>query len=310
MLDLSIIIVNWNTRDLLAQCLESVYANTQGITFEVFVVDNASADGSAQMVPERFPQVRLIENQENVGFARANNQAIKEARGRYVLFLNSDTVVQPSALNLMVAFMDNHLDAGAAGAMLLNSDGTLQKSTRNKFSIGEEILSTSCLGQISSFFPLRSSAGTMGHAASNRYIMVDGVAGTCLLARRATLDDVGPFNEQFFMYAEDNELCFRIRRNNWKIYYLPSARVIHHGGRSTAQASQQMLLEFYRARFLFYRLVYAPTSVFVLKGILITELLFKIGFWSIVCLVTLAQLSQVRQKLRLSWTVLRSAHRL
>jgi len=247
-MDLSIIIVNWNTRDLLAQCLQSVYAHPPEGEFEVWVVDNASTDGSAEMVRERFPQARLIRNAENVGFARANNQAIRQSSGRYVLLLNPDTEVKPGALETLVQFMDAHPEAGAAGARLLNPDGTLQSSCHPFPTLGREfwrLFHLDALRLCACYEMARWDPETLRP--------VDVVQGACVILRRKALDQVGLLDEDYFIYTEEVDLCYRLRQGGWRIYWAPQATVVHYGGQSTRQMPAEMFLRLYESKLLYFR---------------------------------------------------------
>jgi N-acetylglucosaminyl-diphospho-decaprenol L-rhamnosyltransferase len=256
--DLSIIIVNWNTRELLGECLRSIGRDSgsgvrgQGfvapsLTPEIIVVDNASADGSAEMVQREFPDVRLILNEGNLGFARANNRGIAASRGRYVLLLNSDTVASTDALEMLVAFMDAHPEAGVVSPRLLRPDGTVQP-----YAFGGD----PTLGYL-----LRRGFNRL---LRHRYLHdwntsavqeVDWVSGACLMARRAAIEQAGPLDESMFMYFEDNEWCLRIRNADWKVYYDPQAEIVHLGGQSLAknpaarQAYSESLRYFYRKHY-------------------------------------------------------------
>ncbi len=246
--DLSIIIVNWNTRDLLAKCLESIAAHPPESAFEVLVVDNASDDGSAQMVRERFAWVHLIENQENVGFARANNQAIRQCQGQYILLLNSDTEVLPGALEELVAFMESHPRAGAAGARLLNSDGSLQPSCHPMLTPGRELWRLLFLERVRAraTYPMHRWDDT-----SPRQVEV--IKGACLLLRREALNQIGLLDESYFMYTEEVDLCYRLARAGWELWWVPTAAVIHHGEASSSQIAQAMYIQLYRSKIQFYR---------------------------------------------------------
>jgi len=247
-MNLSIIIVNWNTCDLLAQCLESVYANPPDCEFEVLVVDNASTDGSVQMVRERFPWVRLIENQENVGFARANNRAIQESTGCYALLLNPDTEVQPGALETLVRFMNAHPQAGAAGAQLLNPNGTLQPSCHPAPTLFREFWR---LFHLDVLYPYALYPMKRWSLESHRE--VDIVQGACMILRREALDQVGLLDEDYFIYSEEVDLCHRLRQRDWKVYWIPQAVVVHYGGQSTQQVATEMFLHLYQSKLLYFR---------------------------------------------------------
>jgi len=250
--DVSIIIVNWNTRDLLASCLDSITQTAGDLEVEIIVVDNASTDSSQAMVRERQPQVYLIENDRNVGFARANNRALATARGRYSLLLNSDTIVLPGTLETMVRFADLHPDAGIIGCKLLNRDGSLQESWASFPTLKSEIL-----GQ--NVRKWQAVADT-----PNAYI-VDWVGGACMLVRSVTVDEVGPLDEDFFMYSEETDWCYRVRQKDWLIYYLTSAGVVHLGGGSASRASAEQLLRLYESKIRFFHKHYDPTQAMLLR---------------------------------------------
>lgn len=267
MIDLSILIINWNTRDLLAQCLTSIYADWPAGDgdFEVIVVDNASADGSAAMMRHCFPQAFLVENDRNAGFAAANNQAIGRSRGRYVLLLNPDTVLQPGALASLVTFMGMYPEAGAAGSMLLNPDGTLQPSCHPFPTLGGEMWRLLHLDQL---IPL--AVYRMADWPLDRPRAVDSVQGASLIVRREVIDRIGALDESYFMYSEEVDWCLRIRRAGWKIYWVPASRIFHFGGQSTRQAATAMFLQLYRAKVQYFRKHFGAFHGFLYKG----ELLF------------------------------------
>jgi GT2 family glycosyltransferase len=233
--DVSVIIVNWNAKDYLEGCLRSLHNNGHtGVSYEVLVVDNASADGSAAMVSQQFPNVQVILNGSNCGFAKANNQGIKVSRGRHVLLLNPDTVVFPGALEEMVAFLDGNPGVGAVGPRMIGSRGETQES-------------------FSRFPGLRLLLRGLGVIMVGAYYkeekiksleprQVDWVGGACLMVKREALDQIGLLDEAFFMYWEEADLCLRLRKKHWKTYYLPRPQVIHYQGRSAAKAEEKVMI--------------------------------------------------------------------
>ena len=251
MCDLSIIVVNWNTRELLRDCLASVPAGCGELSHEILVVDNASADGSAEMVRERFPTTRLIESGGNLGFARANNLALSEALGRHVLLLNPDTVCTPGALARLVAFLDATPGAGAVGPMLVDADG------RPTLSWGEAPRPLHHL--LSLVDPQRRwlPAGLRDRAAARPprpgagATRVDYVVGACLMAPRAVWEEVGPLDERFFMYFEEVDWCRRAAAAGHATWLVPKARVAHLEGRSAARVSDFALAQFQKSYRLF-----------------------------------------------------------
>jgi GT2 family glycosyltransferase len=263
------VIVNWNTREYLAQCLDSLLASHAAdfgprahpdrdsslalpvkgsLSVEVFVVDNASTDGSAEMVRADFPWVKLIENPENMGFARANNQAIELCQGRHVLLLNSDTVVHQVALHTLVTFLDANPRGGAAGARLLNGDGSLQESCQPMLTPGREFWRLSFLERL---WPQATYPQERWDTATARRVEV--IKGACLMLRKQALDQVGLLDDQYFMYTEEVDLCHRLAQAGWELWYVPAAKVTHFGEASSRQVAEAMYLQLYRSKIQFYR---------------------------------------------------------
>jgi N-acetylglucosaminyl-diphospho-decaprenol L-rhamnosyltransferase len=225
--DLSVVIVSWNVRDLLLGVLASLPAAIEPLAWEAIVVDNASSDGSAAAVAGNFPQVILLNNQANAGFAVANNQGTGLAHGRYVLFLNSDTVVPRGALARLVEFMEAQPAAGACSPRLLRPDGSLQP-----YAFGQD--------PAPAYLVRRGANQLLFHRHLHDWSVttteqVDWVSGACLLLRRTALDQVGLLDEHFFMYYEDNDLCLRLRQAGWAVYYYPDVEITHLGGQSLRQ---------------------------------------------------------------------------
>ena len=245
---LSIIIVSWNTRKLLEDCLVSILAKPPTSPFETWVVDNASTDGSSRMVREKFPQVHLVENRENVGFARANNQALQRCTGKYVLLLNPDTLVASGALQALANFLDKHPEAGAAGARILNPDGSLQISSHPRPTLSRELWRLFHLDRLSSYaeYPLTKWK-------TNQAQGVDVLVGACLLLRREVLDQVGFLDVDYFIYSEEVDLCYRIQRAGWGLFWIPQAEVVHFGGQSTQQVPTEMFLNLYHSKIKYFR---------------------------------------------------------
>jgi GT2 family glycosyltransferase len=242
-LDLSIIIVNWNTRDLLAACLASLVEGSvqlQAPSSETFVVDNASADGSAAMVREKFPWATLIENQDNFGFARANNQGIRKARGRYMLLLNSDAALTSDTLSDLVSFMDREPAAGIAGVCLAFPHGSPQFCYGTFPDLRSEFRSL--------FGMHRWDLSPWGELKHPRE--VDWVSGACLMIRRTVVDAVGLLDEGFFMFGEEVDFCYRATQAGWKVYLVPSEPVTHVRAGSTGKTSERTL-RLYRGKLRF-----------------------------------------------------------
>jgi len=234
MLDLSICIVNWNVKELLNACLGSIYKETKDISFEVIVVDNNSSDDSIRMIKNDFPQVIVIENKYNAGFTRANNQAINIAQGRYIMLLNPDTEVLDSALNKMLRFMESRRDCGALGCKLINTDGSLQRSCRTFPSLDVMIYSALFLD---SLFPKRRIFGKyfMTWWDFNETREVDQPMGSALMIKKEVLDSVGLFDQNIFIWFDEVDLCYRIKKAGWKIFFTPEAQIKHHLSQSFKQ---------------------------------------------------------------------------
>lgn len=272
--DLSIVIVNWNTRHLLLECLQTVESEirlTQHYRIETLVVDNASTDGSPQMVQDQCPWVQLLKNETNVGFASANNQVIPFCRGRYVLLLNSDTALKPGALEALIRFMDEHPTAGAAGSRLLNTDGTLQLSCHPAPTLLRELWRLFHLDVIHPY-----AVYPMAGWSINRAREVDIVQGASLIVRREVIDQVGMLDTSYFMYSEEVDLCHRIRKAGWKIYWAPTSVVIHYGGQSTKQVAAEMFLHLYRGKYLYFRKNYGQTIARLYKAILLAATIARL----------------------------------
>jgi GT2 family glycosyltransferase len=238
-LDLTIIIVNWNTRELLRGCLESVFGTVRGLPFEVWVIDNGSTDDSGAMVRAEFPQVRLIENNENLGFAKANNQALKDCSGRYALLLNSDAFLMEGAVEGLMAALVREARAGVAGARLEYPDGRGQRSHGNLPSPIGEMLSLVGLD--------KRRDQKMSGEGGERVQPVDTVDGACMMVSKELLDEIGLFDERFFMFSEEIDLCKRAQEAGWRVIYVPGARAVHVGGGSSGFTAGRVL-RLYRAK--------------------------------------------------------------
>jgi GT2 family glycosyltransferase len=219
-----------------------------GLRCEVIVVDNASHDGTPALVRERFPWVQLIANNENIGFARANNQALRVGCGRYFLMLNPDTRLQPFSLKTLVRFMDTHPRAGAAGGRIFNADGSLQDSCDPAPTLARELWRLFHLDLLHPYALYR-----LGEWDVRTPRAVDSILGACMLVPRHVLDEVGPLDEDFFIYSEEVDLCSRLRKHGWSVYWVPQATIVHHGAQSTRQIATEMFLQLYAAKILYFR---------------------------------------------------------
>jgi len=277
--DLSIVIVSYNTRQLLKECLDSVYASLAESTLvsEVAVVDNASRDGSAAMVRKHFPQVRLIANEDNRGFAAANNQALgaigygtgdipHPPPPKYVMLLNPDTLVSGSALTTLVHFMDENPRAGACGARLLHSDGSFQHSAFAFPTLFQVFLD---------FFPINyrlTDSRLNGRYPRRLYqagkpFPIDHPLGATLMVRRETIAQVGPLDEQFFIYCEEIDWCLRIKGAGWSIWCVPKAEIVHHVAQSTSQFRDEMFVALWKSRYQLFEKHYSRLFQWAARGI-------------------------------------------
>ncbi len=248
--DLSITIVSFNTRDLTRECLESIYENTSDISFDIWLVDNNSSDGSADMVASEFPSVHLIRNSDNKGLAAATNQGLEASAGRYVLALNSDTIVQPSAFDRLVQFMDEHPEAGGATPKLVLPGGGKHP---NFFGVGDnfrwammEAISPASANLRDNIVPGARDGAEADLSVTQQVPCV--TWGTSFIVRRETVEQIGVQDPRYFVYGEDVDWSIRMTRAGWKLYYVSDAVVVHHGGQSTKQASARMQAQLMKSR--------------------------------------------------------------
>lgn len=279
-IDLSIAIPSWNTREILDQCLTSVKETTAGLRCEIIVVDNASGDGSADMVEAKHKDVKLVRNRMNLGFAAACNTAFKHGSGRYFCLLNSDTIVLEDSLERLLKFMESHPDAGAAGCKLLNRDGTLQRSCSCFPSVTTEFYDAVYLSKL---FPRNRTFGcySMSYWDFNETREVDFVGGSCMMARREAIEDVGLLDETYFMYTEEADWCYRMWDNGWKVYYYPGAQTIHLGGESAKRFGGDIRLYLYLSRNKFIRKYQGRLAGLLHRGIVATGALGRIVFYGL-----------------------------
>ncbi len=251
-MDISILIVSWNVRDLLRQCLQSIANQQPNLTAEISVVDNHSNDDTVAMLRAEFPQVRVMANAENVGFTRANNQALAIAQGRYLFLLNPDTVLRPGALHTLFDYAEAHPRVGMLGPQLFYGDGSVQSSRRRFPTLATAFLESTKLQQ---WFP-RNRVLThyyMRDTRDDATQAVDWINGAALFVRRELYDQIGGFDERFFMYSEELDWCYRAKRAGWDIVYLPTAQITHYEGKSSEQAMAQRAIYFNTSKVLFLR---------------------------------------------------------
>ena len=261
----SALIVSFNVRNYVLDTLRALYLTT-GSDTEAIVIDNASSDGTAKAIQEAFPQARVIALTENVGFGRANNAGFKESHGEFVLLLNPDVMVDENCVDRLATFLAANPEAGAAGPRLVRPDGRPDLAARRAFP--SPLAALYRFTGLSRLFPRSSRFNryNLGAISPETVHEIDAGTAACLLVRRAALDKVGLFDPEFFMYGEDLDLCFRLRKGGWKIFYLPDAVAVHVKGTSTRQATQKMLYEFHRAMWIFHKKHYAPESPAIVNG--------------------------------------------
>jgi GT2 family glycosyltransferase len=268
--DLSIIIVSWNNRAYLEPCLESLFTSGLGCKFEVVLVDNGSTDGTQNMLGEKYPQVKIIQNDHNVGLSAASNQGIAATQGRLVLLLNDDTLVNGPSLDALVEYLDSHPQAGAVGGLLLNPDGSIQACYNHFPSLREEFLIATRLG------PLLWD-GYPGILKGNEISSVDWIGSACLLLRRSALDQVGLLDEEFFIYGDEADLQYRLERAGWQVHFLPHVTTVHFGGRSMTRWRRRKMV--YRGHMLFFRKNYGWFKTGLLRVMLAGLSLAKLIIW-------------------------------
>jgi hypothetical protein len=254
----SIVIVSWKTPDLLARCLDSVAGDPGADTFEIFVVDNDSQDGSVEMLRQRYPHVITVANTENVGFSRACNQVIPQAKGTFILLLNPDTVIVGDAISKLADFLTANPDCGAAGPKVLNPDNTLQLSCRRAFPSVEAAFYR--LTYLSMLFPNHPKFAryNLGSADPEKQLDVDALAGACMMVRREVVEQIGLLDEDIFMFGEDIDWCWRIKEAKWRVVYSPQSVVYHIHGASSRQRPVGATINLHKGMEVFYKKHLAP----------------------------------------------------
>lgn len=290
-LDLSIIIVNWNTKEYLLRCLGSIFKMGERMDWEVIVIDNGSQDGSGIEVKNAFPLAHLIQNEKNMGFAKAVNQGLQKASGRYILLLNPDTEVKPETMERLVSFMNAHSNVGIVGAQLLNPDGSKQNSIANFPSLTTELLNKSLLRRL---FPKKFPGKEKDYPEP---IEVDSVIGACMMVRRDILDQVGLLDEEYFLFLEETDWCYRIKRAGWKIYHVPQAEVYHFQGKSAEKDKKRARIEYYYSRYHFLKKNRGNFQWFLLLIGGFIRLGIELIMLTLACLFTFFTIREWREKL-------------
>ena len=270
--DMSIVLVGWNNKAYLGPCLDSLYDGKLKSSFDVVVVDNGSTDGSQEMLREQYPEVMIIQNEKNEGLGRASNQGIEATKGKYVLLLNNDTIVNGPSFDLMVKYMDENPKVGAVGGKLLNEDGSIQACYNNFSTLGEEFLIATRIGEL-------INPGYPAVTDSEEEKSVDWLGSACLLLRRKALDEVGLLDDSYFIYGDEADLQFRLKKAGWEVYYLPQATTIHFGGRSMDRWRRRKMV--YRGKMLFYKKNYGPLQTFLLRLMLAFLSTIKLVIWGV-----------------------------
>jgi GT2 family glycosyltransferase len=247
----SIVIVNWKTPQLLARCLDSMSKDHE--KFEIWVVDNNSGDESVEMLRTRFPYVKVIANDDNLGFSKACNQAIPDSKGQYVLLLNPDTEIEPDAVTILAQFLDTHPECGAVGPKVLNSDGSLQLACRRAFPSPAAAFYR--ITYLSRIFPNNPtfSQYNFSSADPNEQLEVDALSGSCMMVRRQAIDQVGLLDEDIFMFGEDIDWCWRIKQAKWKVFYVPESVIYHVHGASSRLRPVGATINLHKGMEVFYK---------------------------------------------------------
>lgn len=288
-MDISVIIVNRNTKALLLECLGSVYKTVRGITFEVWLVDNASTDGSVETALKKFPNINVIRNQKNLGFGAANNQAFSKMKGRYALMLNTDTLLTEGAVKTLYDFMETHPKAGLACGQLLNTDGSKQNSIAN----------------FPTLLPLLTNEALLKFLFSNKFpskrktysnpVEIDSCVGACMIARNESLRDVGYFDERYFFFLEETDLARKMAMADWKVFFIPTACIYHAQGMTVGDNAEARIM-FYRSRYQFLK-KWNPRSYFIFYPVIILRLIVNSVLSLLALLFSLGLNAKIKNKL-------------
>jgi GT2 family glycosyltransferase len=288
-IDLSVVIVNWNTKDLLKNCLGSVYSTVHNLTLEIIVVDNASSDGSQEMLENDFPQAIRICNRENRGFGAANNQAFAVMKGKYALLLNSDAVLTPNAVNKLWSFCEANKRAAIVCGQLLNADGSKQNSVASFPGLLTLAANTSILEYL---FPQQFPSKRYQH---DQPLQVDSAIGACMMIRKKALDETGFFDERYFFFFEETDLAYALHRAGWKTYHVPDAYIYHLQGQSIGNNIKSRI-EFYRSRYQFLNKWHSRAYYICSSSLIFLRLLINWLSAGVAGAVTLGLSKKIRQK--------------
>ncbi len=294
-IDLSIVIVNFNTKDYTIQSIESIHKDPPSVAYEIILVDNASSDGSAGILAAKFPGIAIIQSEENVGIAGGNNLGIKAASGRFILLLNNDTIVIPGSIDQTVEFLESHPEAGGVGGNLVNPDGSFQSGYYNFPNLGRLFLITTKIGQLMhDYYPSNPRADSI--------IEVDWMSTAFMTFRREALFGIGLVDEQYFIYSDESDLQLRMRKAGWKIYYLPDLETIHFGGRSLNPWRRRRLV--YRGYLLFFTRHRGAFQAMLVRMMFTIICLLKLPFWIFNYLLP-ARRNLAGEEVRSNWSIIR-----
>ena len=286
--DMSIVLVCWNNKAYLDPCLKSLYEGGLKSSFDVVVVDNGSTDGSQQMLVEKYPQVRLIQNAGNVGLGKASNQGIEATNGRHVLLLNNDTLVNAPALDVLVEYLEAHPEAGATAGRLLNPDSSFQSGFAPFSTLLEEFLIVTHIGEL-------LWTGYPSHGDAQEIKETGWMSSACLLVRRAAFDQIGLLDEGYFIYGDEADLQYRLNKAGWKVVFLPNSSIVHFGGRSMDRWKRRKMV--YRGKMMFYKKNYGFFSTFLLRTLFFVMSLLKLLVWCVGFIVP-SKNDQAKKELR------------
>jgi GT2 family glycosyltransferase len=288
-MDISVVIVNWNTKKLLLDCICSIYETVKNISFEIRLVDNASGDGSVEAVKQNYPGVKIIQNKKNLGFAAANNIALERMCGQYTLLLNTDTILTNGAVEALFDFMEKNQDAGMACGQLLNQDKSKQNSIANFPSI-HSLLCNESLLQI--LFPKKFPGKRREY---KKPVKVDSCIGACLMVRKKAMDEVGLLDKRYFFFFEETDWAYRMKQAGWKIYFVPSAGIFHIQGQTVGHNAGSRIM-FYRSRYIYFK-KWRPRSYPFVRLIIFVRLLINAILSLVGAVVTLGMHAGIKKKL-------------
>lgn len=297
-MDASIVIVNWNTKDLLIDCIDSIYRTTKNLSFEILVVDNGSSDNSVETLRKSFYHVKIIENNHNQGFAKACNQALRQIGAKYAILLNTDTILLDGTIEKAIEFMDKNPTVGICGGQLLNRDGSKQNSIANIPNLATELLNKSLLRRL---FPQKYLGKEL---EIEKPIEVESIIGAFMVIRKEAINDVGLMDEAYFFFFEETDWCMMMRNKGWKVIHHPDVKLYHLQGQTAKKVHIAARIEYWRSRYIFFRKHYGKTTLRILQISLIAKLLLNIIFNLLISIATLFYSKRSVEKSRLYLKIL------